>query len=107
MLLVSCKIDTDQIINSNESIKINTFNNGTQTNEYSLNQSDGKYIKFISWVNANKQGWEPTLVTYAPSLLVSGKNFSFNFMGGDVVVNCESGQFAKKIQPEEYEFLRK
>ena len=107
LVLVSCKIDTDKIINTNESLKVSIYGTEINIDEYWLNPGDEKYDQFISWVKNNKEGWSSTPATYVPKLLVSGKSFSFNFMSSGVVVNYESGQFTKNIDPKEYEFLKR
>lgn len=106
-MLVSCKIDTDKIINANETLKVSVYGTGIDIKEYWLHPGDEKYNQFISWVKSNKEGWNSTPATYVPKLLVSGKSFTFNFMGAGVVVNYEDGQFTKKIDPKDYEFLKK
>ena len=106
-LLISCKVDTGEILSSNETLKVTIYSGGAPIEEYFLTPSDDEYKKFKSWVKSNQSGWNFTLATYVPNLLVSGESFSCNFMSSSVVLNYEGGQFTKDINSEDYEFLQK
>ena len=107
VLLSSCKVDTDKIIDSNENIEVSIHENGLPVQTYTLNPGDEEYKKFMSWVKSNNTGWDSTLASYVPMLIVSGESFSFNFMGNGVVVNYEGGQFTKSVDPKEYKYLKR
>jgi hypothetical protein len=107
LVLASCNIDTDKIINPNETLQVYIYGTELSVEEYLLNPGDEKYKKFISWVRNNKEGWSSTPATYVPKILISGKSFTINFMDNIVLINYADGQFTKKIDPTEYEFLKK
>ena len=48
LVLVSCKIDADKIINTNESLKVSIYGTGINIDEYWLNPGEEKYNQFIS-----------------------------------------------------------
>jgi len=50
-----------------------------------------------TWLERNQTGWAKTAVTYAPSRVIQGDSFSLNFTGDLCVLNCEQGQFSKKV----------
>ncbi|MBI1424772.1 MAG: hypothetical protein GC149_15105 [Gammaproteobacteria bacterium] len=106
-VLVSCTIDTAKFIDPNETLQVYIYGTELNTEEYLLNPGGEKYNKFISWVRNNKEGWSSTPASYVPGILVSGKSFTMNFMDNTVLVNYADGQFTKKIDPTEYEFLKK
>ena len=105
--LVSCKIDLDKITERDESLTVHIYESGRPSNEYTLSQGDEKYHKLMLWIKSNKSGWSSTPATYVPRVLVSSKTFSLNFVGESAVLNYSDGQFVKKVDPSEYDFLRK
>lgn len=107
LLLVSCKIDTEKITERHESLKVFIYEYGRPSYEYTLSQSDEKYHKLMLWIKNNQYGWSPTPATYVPRVLISSKTFSVNFIGESVVINYADGQFIKKVDQNEYEFIQK
>jgi hypothetical protein len=58
-----------------------------------------------SWLSSNKSGWKHTFATYAPGLLVEGRNFSINVQDAQVIVANEGDQHVRSVKSSELSFL--
>ena len=105
LILASCKINVDGILENQEPINIIIYGAGTSTQEYVLFKTDQKYKQFKSWVANNKDGWETTPASYVPSVIVKGSGFTFNFLNEGVIVNVDGKQYSKAVNKSEYDYL--
>lgn len=48
------------------------------------------------WLDANKWGWTPSVVTYVPQRVIRGESFDLNFCEDRCVLTTRDGQFTKK-----------
>ena len=58
--------------------------------------SDGA-MKVATWLDANQDGWESSLVSFAPGVQLNGEGFSINFHRESAIVNYEAGQFTHAV----------
>ena len=105
LILASCKINVDGILENQEPINIIIYGEGTNSKEYVLINTDQKYKLFKAWVANNKGGWEPTPASYVPSIIVKGSSFTFNFLNEGVIVNVDGIQYSKAVNKSEYDYL--
>jgi hypothetical protein len=82
----------------------------------SSNLSSSQLQSLRAWFDAHATGWNPTLIDYAPSTLISCKEadgypLSINLFPTSVIVNVPQGQYARSLSPEEasslFSILRK
>jgi hypothetical protein len=59
-----------------------------------------------AWLAKNDAGWQPSMASYVPGILVRGKTISLAFVGSLAVINVEGGQFTHAVARTEYAFLR-
>ena len=58
--------------------------------------------RVAEWLDRNRAGWEPSPVTYAPSVFIRGTDFSLNFLDEWAILNYDEGQFVRAIDPVVY-----
>lgn len=105
LLLVGCKQEADIVFPDFEVLDLYVYKNGVPVAEEKLAPGTPKHNKLKEWVNSNRTGWEMSMATYVPNVLVSGSDFSINFRSSDVVLNYKKGQYTKPIAQSNYQYL--
>lgn len=90
---------------ASETLGVQVYGAGRPNAQCQIISGSKEQDKLAAWLAQNKEGWKATLATYVPGVLVSGNDFSINFLGSSVILNYESGQYAHSIEPKQYEFL--
>jgi hypothetical protein len=88
-----------------EVLKLLVYSDGRPRAERELIPSSKEYGQLSLWLQANSKGWSPTPASYVPGVYVSGKAFSINFLKASIIINYSGGQYTKRVDPKEYEFL--
>ena len=98
-MLGGCETSLDWSL-PNEALKLQW---GDET--CSILPSSRQFKALSNWLAQNQTGWSSSPASYMPAVVVTGSNFSVNFLGSMVVVNYPGGQFTRKVSPNEYAFL--
>jgi hypothetical protein len=86
-----------------EPLQVVVWKYGQISEKCQLNSLEKKQLTL--WLMHNKEGWKATPASYASSVVVSGKDFSFSFLGTTVIYNHEGQQYYHPIESHEYAFL--
>jgi hypothetical protein len=105
MLAVGCDSDIHFDLPKNETLKLHVYSGGGPLVEKELAPSSKENQQLALWLAANTKGWSSTPASYVPGVYVTGKEFSINFLKTSVIINYAGGQYAKPVDPKEYEFL--
>jgi len=108
--LAACRIDANSILESEETLTIFIYSHGTLTTEKKIKKRDDSYNRLKTWMKENEKGWETSLVTFAPNVLVRGKKFNINFQPHSAIINFQSPdgqyhQYVKDIKETEFQYL--
>src|SRR5699024_6970858 len=63
----------------------------------SISPGSARFKQLETLLAANRGGWESSLATYLPGVVVTGKGFPINFQHGIAVVNFAKGQYTRSI----------
>ena len=114
VLISGCSTQHDLVLDTDKSIKVwvknhsETFLDGK---EVVIEPGSEKYKKFESWLNSHRGEWSHSSASYATGdIVVTGDDFTFNFMGKGVVLNYrdqsnEAKQLVRDVFLESYDFL--
>jgi hypothetical protein len=109
-LLAACDIKADLILR-NEDILILEIQSEKGIQKKEIKRGSGTFTQFADWLKHNEKGWESTPASYLPSVVLSGRNFSINFLKNMAILNYKDSegkqhQVYKTIKPEDYNFLK-
>ena len=79
--------------------------NGVASRSCSISQDSKQYKALSIWLSEHQGGWQGSLVTYVPSVVVTGNGFSLNFLNSAAVLNYAGNQFTHQVSPSDYAFL--
>jgi hypothetical protein len=57
------------------------------------------------WLDDHQTGWEQSVVTFVPGVMICGRDFTLNFLGDGAILNYEQGQFVRSVDPDIYSIL--
>lgn len=109
--LAACRIDANQLLQSEEILTIQVYTSsgkGITTKE--IRKGDETFTRFKKWLEENEKGWEPSPVTFVPSVEVRGKKFVINFHPRRAILNFQSldgkyHQYVKDIAEADFQYL--
>lgn len=110
-MLTACKIDAKLLLDSEETLTIETHQtNGISNKKREIRKGEETYSRFRKWLEENEKGWEPSLVTFVPSVEVRGKKFVINFHPQRAILNFQSPdgkyhQYVKDITEADFQYL--
>jgi hypothetical protein len=110
-VLAACKIDSKQLLDSQETLTIETHElNGISKGNKEIRKGEETYSRLKKWLEENEKGWEPSLVTFVPSIVVRGKKFNLNFHSRRAILNFQSQdgqwhQYVKGITEADFQYL--
>jgi hypothetical protein len=114
-MLVSCSssINIKDYVEKNSafSLTINskdTATGFTKSSQTKIIVGSDKYLKLISWLDKNENGWHTTPASYISTILVTQQNsFRLLYKKGDngVVIGLKDKQYSKTIKKGELDFL--
>jgi hypothetical protein len=79
--------------------------NGVPTKRCAISQDSEQYKALSAWLRAHQDGWQRSVVTYVPSVAVTGDGFNLNFLHSAAILNHAGNQFTHQVSPSEYAFL--
>ena len=107
--VAGCSRDVDSTVLSSQPLKITIFRGGQQVGERLISPPSRVHDLLVAWAEQHKDKWRPSHVTYAPSTLVTGTNFSLNIRASRVVLNIydgrQRGQYERDASASDFEFL--
>ena len=111
VFLAACRIDVNQLIQSEEVLTIQVYkSSGTGITTKEIRKGDETFTRFKKWLEENEKGWEPSPVTFVPSVEVRGKKFVLNFHPRRAILNFQSPdgkyhQYVKDIAEADFQYL--
>ena len=108
VVLVGCKTNQDFSPYLNQPLKaqVYSYSPGQPVREWTILPSGREHQLLISWMTGHQTGWKDSWVTYAPSNLISGTNFSMNVHSNRVIINAGGKQCVRETSASDLEFLR-
>ena len=106
LALVGCAKPLTLVLPKDEPLKLEIYSHGSPIQSCTIAPGTSQFTQLEVLLDANRDNWEPTPVTFVPSVLVTGSDFSINFMQDFAVANYASGQFTHSIAKSTYAFLR-
>jgi len=103
--LASCAKPLGLSLPSDKPLELKIYSHGAPVQTCGIAPGSSQFQKLVDLLTANRDEWEPTPVTFVPSVLVTGDGFSINFLKDFAVVNYADGQFKHPIPASEYAFL--
>lgn len=105
LALAGCRIETPVL----RSAKATQFESGRDVRKWPL--TDAQLQAASDWLAERRSGWNPAPSTFTPSLLVAGidvqeRAFELNVRKEDIVLIGPSGQFIKRLPPDDMAALR-
>ena len=79
--------------------------NGVTPKDCTISQDSEQYRTLSTWLSEHQDGWQSSLVTYVPNVVVIGQGFNLNFLGSAAVLNYAGKQFTHQVSPSDYAFL--
>jgi hypothetical protein len=73
--------------------KLLVYDGGHLKSERAIDPNSPEAKEFAEWLRGHKSGWTSTIATYAPTRLVEGDKFTFDFKGDWCVIGYRSGPF--------------
>ena len=77
-----------------------TIRDGANTAFCDVEASSPGVNSVTAWLEANRDGWQSSMVTYAPTVQLNGDGFSLNFVGELAVVNHANRQLTHPVPAE-------
>lgn len=105
-VLTGCSQNVSFSLPSEELLGVVVYENGAPIQQCEIPAGSAKQKALAHWLQQNTGDWSATPATYVPGVLVAGNDFSINFLGNSVILNYAGGQYAHKVNPNEYEYLR-
>jgi len=110
--LTACKIDSNAIMQQEDHLSLSRhfYNPSKPAIETEITKESAKYRELLKWFEKNQNDWTPSVVTYAPNVMVTGQKFNINFTKGGAILNFEVRkgkwrQYVRDVKEEEYQFL--
>jgi len=112
-LITACRIDAVDILQQETRLTLLQYNDTVPPSpvvKMEILKGSEKYYRLLTWLEKNNDGWQPSYVTYAPYIVVSGEKFNLNFQGSRAIINYEVSagkwrQYLKNIEENDFFFL--
>lgn len=94
-------------LDENLQLEIQHLETGTiNARHCELEAGSDEVAQISSWLDENRDGWEPSVVTFAPGVMIRGSDFTLNFLGDGAILNYDEGQFTHPTDSYFYANLR-
>ena len=103
--LLGCARPLGLVLPKDKPLKLQIYSHGSPTQACVIAPGSPQFIQLEALLAANRSNWEPTPVTFVPSVLVTGAGFSINFLQDSDVVSYADGQFKHSVPRSAYAFL--
>jgi hypothetical protein len=103
--LLGCAKPLGLVLLKDKPLKLQIYSHGSPTQACVIAPGSPQFIQLEALLAANRSDWEPTPVTFVPSVQVTGAGFSINFLQDSAVVNYADGQIKHSVPKSAYAFL--
>ena len=79
--------------------------NGAAVKRCTIRQDSRQHKALSTWLGEHKNGWQGSVATYVPNVVVAGKDFNLNFLPSIAVLNYDDHQFTHQVSPSDFAFL--
>ncbi len=79
-----------------------TIRDGANTSYCDIDASSSGVTSVATWIETNRDGWDSSIVTYAPSVQLNGDGFSVNFVSDLAVINYNKEQLTHLVSNDVY-----
>ena len=86
-------------------LELDINSGGRRVESCTIAPDSSRFNRLALLIAAHRDEWEPTPATYVPNVVVTGPDFSINFLREFVVISYAAGQFERPIAASEYDFL--
>lgn len=105
MAMSGCSESIELELPENTSLELDIHSNGRRGESCTIAPDSFQFNRLALLIAAHREGWVPTPATYVPNVLVTGPDFSINFLRESVVISYAAGQFERPIAASDYDFL--
>jgi hypothetical protein len=108
-LTVACdRTVTLQIpVDENLELEIHRYDStGSLGERCEIEAGSSEIARVADWLDGHRSGWEPSVVTYAPRVVIRGSDFTLNFIDDLTILNNDEGQFIHAVDPRIYADLK-
>ena len=78
---------------------------GASAKRCTISPGSEQYKALSTWLIAHQDGWQSSVATYAPSVVVTGNGFNLNFLQSLAVLNHAGNQFTHPVSQGDFAFL--
>ena len=103
--LAACSQSLDFKLPANNPLELAIYQRGSLVKTCTIAPSSSQFDQLQALLTSNQEDWESSLVTFAPSVLVTGRDFSINFLQDTIVLNHDHRQVTHQIPANSYAFL--
>ncbi len=89
-----------------EDIELEVRHEGKMPSRCTLEAESSSITRIADWLQDNQGGWERSVVSFVPGVMIRGRDFTLNFLGDGVILNFERGQFTHSIDATVYSHLK-
>ena len=97
MLIAGCTQRIEFTFPSKGIVKVEAFDGGRPIASCDVSVESDAMRRFSAWLTTHRDGWQPTLVTYAPKIHIRGSGFDINFLSDGVVINFDRKQYIRTV----------
>jgi hypothetical protein len=105
MVLLSGCNKPDLVSLVQQPLTISVFKAGRSVSERHVLPPSKDHELLSSWLAHHQSGWHSSFITYAPSVLVTGTNFTMNIQQSGVIINAGGKQFVQSANDSDFQFL--
>lgn len=105
MALACCTQRLDFQLPTSQPLKLAIYKDGAPLKTCTIVPSSRQFHQLQALLASDPNGWSPSLVTFVPSVYITGNGFSVNFLESSVIFNSGHRQLAHRISKASYAFL--
>jgi hypothetical protein len=105
LLASACAREIAFQLPSSEPLQLSIYRAGAHVEQCILQPGSSVFSQLQSLLDASTGGWERAHATFVSRVVVSGSDWSLNFLGQGMILNYTQGQYVRKVEPSTYAFL--
>jgi len=105
LALIGCAKPLGLVLPKDKPLTLEIYSRGASFQSCTIAPGSPQFKQLEELLAGSPDDWAPTPVTFVPSVLVTGPNFSINFLQDFAVVNYADGQFKHHMPKSAYAFL--
>lgn len=103
--LSACTHDFSSVIEQEKELSVIVYHSGHEVETGVITKNSEAYKSIIKWIKDNRTGWQSTVATYVPELIVRGEGFQLNLRPKDAIFGYGNEQFVLAISDADYSNL--